>query len=530
MLRILIADDEEMIVEAVSVLINELNIDQPIEICKAYLAREALDIMRHQRIDLLISDIRMPQVTGVELLRQVRANWPACRTILITAYQEPEYLYDIAKMDNSYLILKSEGFDKLGVLISEVVWDITADQKTVNRMNYLEKNSTHYRKMMRSQLLFQMFTSGSTPSQQQLSSFTFQIADAPCVACCVRVGAQDTSCLYHYEELEFKLDSLCGPEIVRESTMDYKGHIGYLFQDQTGRPIEQLVQKLKQLFEFIVDSSGTTYGFCFTVAGGLQNLEHVYRFLLVEQGRINGGGFVVQRLLSRQLQARYFELYSAAQETELLAHTLEWEQYDHFRELLARIANLLKLQPERDAPAVELYMSTALQLSYILSGNQIWNEIGRSLPVVDLMNPNAFQSWNEAGAYLIRLGDAIIGCIGKNIDERSHDQIARIKEYIHLHILDGLSLARISDEFNFNPSYLSRLFKRREGINISQYIEEAKIEKAKEMLQNPKQKINDLAVRLGLNTPGYFSRVFKDKTGMTPQKYRDIYEKHNGNI
>ena len=96
MYRILIVDDEPMIVEGLCALFEEQDAVQ-LEVYKACLAAEALGIMNRRRIDILLTDIRMPAVSGIELMQRVRANWPACRIIFLTAFEEFEYAYAALK-------------------------------------------------------------------------------------------------------------------------------------------------------------------------------------------------------------------------------------------------------------------------------------------------------------------------------------------------------------------------------------------------------------------------------------------------
>ena len=83
MYRILIVDDEPMIVEGLSTLLEERN-PWELEVQKACLATQALE--NRQRIDILLTDIRMPVIDGLELMRRVRVNWPDCRILCLSAF------------------------------------------------------------------------------------------------------------------------------------------------------------------------------------------------------------------------------------------------------------------------------------------------------------------------------------------------------------------------------------------------------------------------------------------------------------
>ncbi|MOA03856.1 Arabinose operon regulatory protein [compost metagenome] len=104
---------------------------------------------------------------------------------------------------------------------------------------------------------------------------------------------------------------------------------------------------------------------------------------------------------------------------------------------------------------------------------------------------------------------------------RAATAINKICAYIDEHISEDLSLVRLADEIHFNPSYLSRLFKQERGMKLSEYIEDARFAKAKELLRRTELKIAEIGTCIGYEAPHSFTRVFKKWTGMSPQEFRE---------
>ena len=96
MYRILIVDDEPMIVEGLATLLEEQE-SMELEVHKTCLAGQAMKILDRLRIDILLTDIRMPVTSGIELMQHVRLNWPECRILFLTAFEEFEYAYTALK-------------------------------------------------------------------------------------------------------------------------------------------------------------------------------------------------------------------------------------------------------------------------------------------------------------------------------------------------------------------------------------------------------------------------------------------------
>lgn len=95
------------------------------------------------------------------------------------------------------------------------------------------------------------------------------------------------------------------------------------------------------------------------------------------------------------------------------------------------------------------------------------------------------------------------------------------KQYILENLNSDLSLSTIAQRVNMNPSYFSRMFKKKTGENLSHYIQTQRIEKAKNMIENEKMKMVEIGEALGFDSAAYFTTYFKNATGYTPQSYRD---------
>lgn len=101
-------------------------------------------------------------------------------------------------------------------------------------------------------------------------------------------------------------------------------------------------------------------------------------------------------------------------------------------------------------------------------------------------------------------------------------QIMAIRRYIDENIEEDVSLKRVAQEFYLSTSYLSRLFKSKAGINLSDYISARKIERAKSLLTDTDLTVAEISRRLNYPEQNSFSRFFKGKVGMPPQTYRTM--------
>jgi two-component system response regulator YesN len=107
--------------------------------------------------------------------------------------------------------------------------------------------------------------------------------------------------------------------------------------------------------------------------------------------------------------------------------------------------------------------------------------------------------------------------------EDNNHLVTKAKNYIKQNYKKEITLDQLAEKLNVSYGYLSVLFKEKVGLSFSEYLNEVKITAAKQMLTESDCKIYTVAYEVGYNNPYYFSRVFKQKTGLTPRQYRKRY-------
>ena len=100
------------------------------------------------------------------------------------------------------------------------------------------------------------------------------------------------------------------------------------------------------------------------------------------------------------------------------------------------------------------------------------------------------------------------------------DETERLVRYIEENFSQPLTLEVLSDRFNFNAKYLSRLIKHKVGTGFSEYLLNLRMKRAAELLTKTDMDIKAVALEVGYEDQQYFHRIFKKKTGMTPVQYR----------
>ena len=100
--------------------------------------------------------------------------------------------------------------------------------------------------------------------------------------------------------------------------------------------------------------------------------------------------------------------------------------------------------------------------------------------------------------------------------------LEKIHSYIHLNYAERIGRNEIAGEFFLTPDYLSRMYKKKTGLNLKDYINNYRIERAKQLLSNEELTISEVAEKVGFDNYSYFSTLFKKLTGFSPKEYQKI--------
>ena len=122
---------------------------------------------------------------------------------------------------------------------------------------------------------------------------------------------------------------------------------------------------------------------------------------------------------------------------------------------------------------------------------------------------------------LERQGKELSGGQGDERWEDTDSLYGQMVHYVEQNYLRKITLDEIAEYLHANRSYLSRLYKSRSGVNLFDDILHRRVEKAKEYMEHTDRKLYEIAVEVGFEDAGYFSKVFQKYTGMSPKEYRN---------
>ncbi|GGF92055.1 putative HTH-type transcriptional regulator YtdP [Paenibacillus albidus] len=133
-----------------------------------------------------------------------------------------------------------------------------------------------------------------------------------------------------------------------------------------------------------------------------------------------------------------------------------------------------------------------------------------------------FHSTQQYREWLHDLVRPVLAAI-RSTSETRDPVISFVLDYLDKHCGEDINLNLVADKLNLTPGYLSSIFKEKTGINFSEYLNNLRIERAKELLMNLDLLIQDIALQVGYQNVNSFIRMFKRSSGLTPGEYRKRY-------
>lgn len=552
MYRLLVVDDEAIIADGLAEVMQGVpNLE--LDVYKAYSGIDALKLFEHTRFDIVLTDIRMPEMDGLQLLEEIRTLWPRCRVIFLTGYNEFSYVYTAIQHECVNYLLKTEGYDKVIQTVAQAVADIEAEWHSEALLTQAREQSEKAKELLRKEFLYGVLK--GRIDAVEVNTEQFEALDVPLSAgesvllLLGRVNRSTDGVTY-----SDKVKQLIRIRTVAYSYLATYAEIVDFAHEQD--EIVWLLQPLKvsekqsteaeqqawsKLLRFLKGSLELVQAACkesvdaelslvlddspMAWSDAEERFAQIHMLMNYRIGRSHG------LLLDKQAARRDQDTESQNLNRlrvrpamlDLLAERLENGRKDEFIKTLSEAtATLRELNTIHHVQAQEVYYAIALILFSYTNRWELTKEVNAVIGLHKLMQPDAHESWPVAIDYLSKVSNVLFQLQDQEEERRESGVVSMVQKHIqtHLHDPDEITLVRLANLVYFNPSYLSRLFKQVAGMNLSEYIAEARLIRAKRLLEDPNLKIQEVADRLGYGTATNFTRSFRKAVNMTPQEYR----------
>lgn len=544
MKQLLIVDDEHHIVNWLADLFEGLHLD--LSIYTAYNGEDALQLLRNIKIDIVLLDIRMPGMNGIEVSENILADWPGCHIIFLTGYNQFDYIYYANKHKQIDYLLKTECDEEIIRAVTNAIEAIDNEQKQREMSIQATSKEQLINHLFQRKYLRKLFMEGSLIESNAYTTIPDSPLriDQPVLLLYGKIYSPAADSYYDqfYEMISRSIQ-------VMEQVLYHKFHYAMLDYDEstivwflqptaefTERNSQSPLQYIKECFDDIIsfykrNSSCEIMLLLYHEEVAWKDVHNA--FLLMNQsaslsssGSRQSYGAIYQKSPTAHMTAQTTDvnfLSSCNAKLNEMSYCLSRGDIQQFAILLKQIElSCPKSASMHHLPTVEIYQRiSSLLISYI-NKHQLLEYITPQLGLYPLYCTYDFETWQVAFAYLNELTKIIFALSQDSLPDSAQKLVSSIKDYVHSHLSSNLTLAALSDVVNYNSAYVSRVFKQTSGINLSSYITTCRVNAAKELLQTTQDSISSIAEKVGFDTPQYFSMVFQKQVGLSPSKFREV--------
>ena len=503
MYRILIVDDEKIERNGIRFLLKQTGIE--LEIYEACNGKEALSFLEQQQVDILLTDIKMPIIDGMELLKHVCPDRPEMKSIIFSGYSEFEYAKTAMKMGVKDYILKPVDPNEFNKAIGKVIQEL--DEQVLFKNKEAETGT-----FMREHILYSLVNGAKSEDIQKKAKGYFDEAE---------INRYQRMILLEVNDDFF---GRIGNDVEEIFDNSVKGNFKYLNLNEQQSVLfleEKEEYDYKKIAEDFVNTLSKRYNEkCFAAVS--EKIEHPVQDI--------GKSFDVleERMENKFYQTEYRVFIEKEKEEGNLFAQIDDDTLMKKMKQDIKMKDISSLRQHFESMCEKYSRDNSFSQIYIkFIFSNLLKDFYENLP------STKEQTLNQEIEKLYCSTDfqTVMEIINRNIDRLEkefashpqviHKEIESVKKYIYENYDKEISVDYLADMVYMAPSYLSHVFKKETGQNLSKFIKAYRMEKAKEMLEETHNKIVNISYAVGYPNVSYFCQSFREYFGVSPQRYRD---------
>ncbi|OOM76271.1 putative response regulatory protein [Clostridium puniceum] len=526
MFKLLLVEDEEKIRKSIKNVIDWKALE--VEICgEASNGYEALKLASTETPDIVLTDIKMPIMDGLQLIEKLNKEFPRIKFIIMSGYDDFDYIQRAIKLGVFDYLLKPSGAKEIQNVVEKAKRHLLEErEREINLQNLINQSKENIFLMKEKYLNKLIISKGRQTeiSGEKLELYNINFRKPFVTVVLIRII--DLHCINDSSDIE--LIKLSVKNIIEKKLLrNYNCEVFENLDDiviiiNTRNLVEKgnlltIFKDIKETFE-----RQFNHGICFGIGRSYENLRNIR---LSYDEAVND---MEEKLL---LSNDFIELYQEILEEDMFTniYILEKEILSCIKsgskEMLVTKFNQYFNILNEACISKDVVIKSVLGLIFSLYQLCIERNInideifGINCPILNEMQKP--MSMNRRKEILIDISKKIYISI---VSQKSIGKILKNAiEFIECNYYKDLSRKIVAQEVYITPSYLSFLFKKEMNTSFIDYLHSIRIERACELLKDIKYKTYDVAVRVGYSDEKYFFKVFKKYKGITPMQYRNNF-------
>lgn len=525
MLRILVVDDEISIIQLIKRLIDP---SIPAEVIgEATDGNGAYELIVRVKPDIVITDIRMPGLSGVELVQKARENGLSCEFILVSGYKDFNYARSAIRYGVLDYLLKPINREELNQLIAGVYEKQKKSNHMKKQLEIAEKQLAQNQSILRRELMLRCIEeaeNGKIQDEPEKHAGSFMPESGIYSVAIIKLDTEleDAEDFFIQRNTELisrqyirRIRELC--EELEELCVGSRNYLLIRVRDEAAqkeveRGLEQsLGEKSPQFYPFTVTiAMGKTAGNPEGLAGCFLTADQT----LWERLSKGCGRFLLYRRDVKVCPAAGKEI------PEEIRSGLE-KAILTFREQAAEeiLEDFLEKLRAAKSSAYQLKEGACRLLEFVEAVTE-----NDDLKDAKQKMDSCMDEDQLTGFCFRHCCRMIESCIGRKTEGNSR-AVGQVQQYLKEHFREEINLEKIASLVGLTGAYISTIFKKETGMTLTNFLIQIRIERAKEMIRTTNMTINEIAYAVGYVDARYFSKLFIKIVGIKPVEYRRFYGK-----
>lgn len=483
--------------------------------------KETIEYLKDHPVDVVMTDIEMAEVSGLELARYVWENKLPVKIVILSGYREFEYARKAIKYNVENYLLKPIRMDELQEVFGKIKKQLDETKREREKQDNREREFKEFLPELQEQFWVSLLVGGFRHKEKiiqkkELLCLDFDM-DTPCaiVNVTMEIGSDMSQMYFQQRDNRYNLlNNIFGTD---DQRLSY--HPVYLtsdilkvivttneiislenFQEQLTGQLQKKQAEVSILLTLEMEASVEE------VFPSVSDLaEHKYSLQMHVKEKNGGKIHLVQEDYDR-LQQKY----------HLLMQTIDDSDFDALEGLVENLFFEFRNFPLEELKQFLVDMFSMLSRKFMKMSMELWQEVKVYMDYQQIMAVGDKKAVKQICLEMLGKINQIMKCHQNQV---TRSVVDRAMQYMKEHYNEELSLEMLADQYYLNPTYFSRIFRQYTGETFTDYLLELRMTKAQGLLLLGKYKIYEVSQMVGYKSDKYFCRAFKQYTKLSPTEY-----------
>ena len=481
----------------------------------------ALSLIEATQPDVLITDIKMPFMDGLQLSKIVREHLPWVKIVILSGYDEFDYAQAAVKLGVTEYLLKPISVPDLNAVLHKIKIVLDREKSDREYLKLLRGQVEDNLILLREKFLLRLILGGesSITAIEQSEQLGLNII-APCfLVVLIRMSLDAKGKPFDfptYQHVEKRVTDLISSNTDVLMTRKDMEELVLILKGEGPEQLEEEATLLTDLIRNEVEST-TDCKLIFGIGGPQQRLGNLHRSFAEALVKAEDPREELENVELRKL------------DQSALIYFLESGNEDDFDAFFDSY-----ILPVGEATLRSKVLKNYIMVDIILTAAQFVSNLGGNLELLipEIHHPDAIlaklHNLDEIRAETKQLFKTALDFRNNQVNNDRTLIVKEAKNYIHAHYTDpNLSLNEVAGQVSFSPNHFSAMFSDEAGETFRDYLAKTRVTQAKRLLRTTGLKISEIAIQSGYNDPHYFSIIFRKHTGLSPQQFRETPNRKN---